>query len=80
MTEPAHDDFTMLRYIANVERIFGFLLVIAGFFLIMRTISESWDMKERWIESIGTLMVGIVTYGFGELITLFLQIEKNTRH
>ncbi len=75
----AETDFWMLRVIAHVERGIGALLVIAGLFLVVMTLQNSWDIQEAWAKALGTLGLGIATLAFGELILLFLKIEKNTR-
>jgi hypothetical protein len=79
MPEAAQKEFTALHAIAYAERVVGSLLMIAGFILTYRTLLQSWDSQESWIVSVGTLSSGIATFAFGELILLFLQIEKNTR-
>ncbi|MCU1301263.1 MAG: hypothetical protein JWQ87_1547 [Candidatus Sulfotelmatobacter sp.] len=79
MPEAAQKEFTALHIIAHAERVVGGLLTIAGFVLTLRTATDSWDIKASWVESLGMLALGIATFAFGELILLFLQIERNTR-
>jgi hypothetical protein len=73
------DDFPVLRIVAHIHRGIGIVLMMAGCALTIRTASTSWDIKESWIESVGTFAIGLAAFAFGELIVLFLQIEKNTR-
>jgi hypothetical protein len=35
--------------------------------------------EHSWVPALGILGLGIATFTWGELIQLFLQIEKNTR-
>lgn len=72
-------EFPVLRAIAYVQRVVGILLLVGGLILIARTASESWDIKESWVESVGTFALGFGTFAVGELTLLLLQIEKNTR-
>lgn len=75
----AETDFWVLRAVAHIERGIGALLTIAGFILVLTTLQNSWDIQEAWAKALGTLVLGIATFGFGELILLFLKIEENTR-
>lgn len=73
------NEFPLLHAIATLHLVVGGLLVVAGLIWIVVTAQSSWDIPEAWIKSIGTLGLGIATYTWGEMIQLFLQIEKNTR-
>lgn len=75
----AENEFWVLRAVAHIERGIGALLTIAGFVLVLTTLQNSWDIPEAWAKALGTLVLGIATFAFGEVILLFLKIEKNTR-
>ena len=79
MSDPAVKDFAELRGLAHASRVIGIVLVLAGLALMLRTASSSWDIKESWMESVGTFVFGVGSFAAGELTLLFLQIEKNTR-
>jgi len=76
----AENDFWMLRALAYLANGVGVLLVFVGFFLLANTLNHAWDDRAAWTDTIGAFAGGVATYTAGELILLFLQIEKNTRH
>ena len=83
----SRNEFPLLNGIAIVHLVIGVLLVVAGGILLvvdglpaLQDVMAGYKGGEHsWIPALGLLGLGIATYTFGELIQLFLQIEKNTR-
>jgi small neutral amino acid transporter SnatA (MarC family) len=79
MPVSVENDFWVLRALSYLARAVGVLLIIIGFFLLTNTLNHAWDDRTSWTETIGAFAGALATYTAGELILLFLKIERNTR-
>ena len=75
--------YQALSIVAGFLRIIGALTVIIGIGLSLWLLVES-DRSQLWrIYAIGgivgSVLVGVAVYGFGELISCVIDIEANTR-
>lgn len=79
----AADDYVAIGFAALVNRVVGWLSVVAGIILFLLIANDSALGQYRWLAAFGSLLVvtisGIALVAFAELLELLVRVERNTR-